>query len=68
MHFIQLRTARKQVLDEIARKLLDIESLTPQGRDRLDFHDIHVSLLRGAMEEAWKAGARCHLGRTRRAK
>ena len=62
------KATRKQVLDEIARKLLDIESLTPQGRDRLDFHDIHVSLLQRAMEEAWKAGARCHLGRARRAK
>jgi|GEM_PF-3039224 len=62
------KATRRQVLDEIARKLLDIESLTPQGRDRLDFHEIHVSRLQRAMEEAWKAGARCHLGRARRAK
>jgi hypothetical protein len=59
---------RKQALDAIAHNLLDIESLTPQGRDRLDFHEIHVSLLRRVMEEAWKAGARYHLGRARRAK
>jgi hypothetical protein len=59
---------RKQALDAIARNLLDIESLTPQGRDRLDFHEIHVSLLRRAMEEAWKAGARYHLGRVQKAK
>jgi hypothetical protein len=58
---------RKQTLDAIARNLLDIESLTPQGRDRLDFHEIHVSLLRRAMEESWKAGARYHLERARRA-
>src|SRR5665647_3003511 len=50
------------------RQVLDIESLKPQGRDRLDFHEIHVSRLQRAMEEAWKAGARCHLGRARRAK
>jgi hypothetical protein len=62
------KATRKQALDAIARNLLDIESLTPQGRDRLDFHEIHVSLLRRAMEEAWKAGARYHLGRSRRAK
>ena len=62
------KATRRQVLDEIARKLLDIESLKPQGRDRLDFHEIHVSRLQRAMEEAWKAGARCHLGRARRAK
>ena len=60
--------ARKQALSEIARNLLDIESLTPQGRDRLDFHEIHVTRLRRAMEEAWKAGARYHVGRARRAK
>ena len=59
---------RKQTLDAIARNLLDIESLAPQGRDHLDFHDIHVSLLRRAMKEAWKAGARYHLSRARRAK
>jgi hypothetical protein len=62
------KATRKQALDAIAHNLLDIESLTPQGRDRLDFHEIHVSLLRRAMEEAWKAGARYHLGRARRAK
>ncbi len=59
------KATRKQMLDVIARELLDIESLTPQGRDQLDFHEIHVSLLRRAMEEAWKAGARYHLGRAR---
>jgi hypothetical protein len=62
------KSTRKQALDAIAHNLLDIESLTPQGRDRLDFHEIHVSLLRRAMEEAWKAGARYHLGRARRAR
>lgn len=59
---------RKQALAEIARNLLGIESLTPQGRDCLDFHDIHVTRLQRAMEEAWKAGARYHLGRAARAK
>jgi hypothetical protein len=58
---------RKQALDAIARNLLDIESLALRGRDHLDFHEIHVSLLQRAMEEAWKAGARYHLGRARRA-
>jgi hypothetical protein len=62
------KATRTQTLDVIARNLLDIESLTPQGRDQLDFHEIHVSLLRRAMEEAWKAGARYHLGRARRAR
>jgi len=61
------KATRKQALHAIARNLLDIESLAPQGRDHLDFHEIHVSLLRRAMEEAWKAGARYHLGRARRA-
>jgi len=62
------KATREQALDEIARKLLGVESLAPQGRDHLDFHEIHVSLLRRAMEEAWKAGARYHLGRARGAK
>jgi hypothetical protein len=60
------KATRKQTLDLIARNLLEIESLTPQRRDQLDFHEIHVSLLRRAMEEAWKAGARYHLERARR--
>jgi hypothetical protein len=62
------KALRTRTLEDIARRLLDIESLTPQGRDQLDFHDLHVTLLRRAMEEAWKAGARYHLGRARRAK
>jgi hypothetical protein len=56
--------SRKQTIETIAARLLDIETLTPQNRDRLDFHEIHVTPLRRAMEEAWKAGARYSLGRT----
>ena len=56
-------TARRRTLDSIARSLLNIDTLDPQGRDHLDFHDVHVTLLRRAMEEAWKAGARYHLTR-----
>lgn len=44
------------LLNRIARCTLHIETLTPQGSDRLDFHEVSVDGLRDALEAAYKAG------------
>jgi hypothetical protein len=36
--------------------LLGIESLDAQNRDRLDFHEVHVSALRRALVRAYELG------------
>ncbi len=36
----------------IAREILGVEHLGPRNSDRLDFHDVHVVLLRKALERA----------------
>ena len=40
----------------IARVTLGIETLAPQGSDRLDFHEVSVVGLRDALEAAYSAG------------
>ncbi len=44
------------LLTRIARHTLHIETLKPQGSDRLDFHEVSVEALRDALEAAYKAG------------
>jgi hypothetical protein len=46
----------QRVADEIAKTLLRIESLDAQNRDRLDFHEVHVSALRRALVRAYELG------------
>lgn len=40
----------------IAQTSLGIETLQPQGSDRLDFHEVSVGRLRDALEAAYNAG------------
>ena len=41
---------------QIAAKILDIDSLVPEGRDRRDFHDLSVETIKRALEVAYEAG------------
>ena len=41
---------------EIAARILGVETLTPQNRDSLDFHDLSVWNIRRALEAAYEAG------------
>lgn len=45
-------------LENIARSILDIDTLTEQNSDRLDFHEVGVTLLKLALQEAYQAGFR----------
>ncbi len=44
------------LLARIARRTLHIDTLKPQGSDRLDFHEVSVEALRDALEAAYTAG------------
>ena len=44
------------LLTRIARHTLHIDTLKPQGSDRLDFHEVSVEALRDALEAAYRAG------------
>jgi len=46
----------EQLLTQIARSKLDIETLETRHSDRLDFHDVAVWRIRDALEAAFKAG------------
>lgn len=50
--------SKAKEIDKIAKDVLGIETLTVQGRDSLDFHDLNVVLLREALEAAYDAGRR----------
>ena len=43
-------------LAEIARTHLGLDTLTPRGRDQLDFHSLGVANIRQALEAAYRAG------------
>jgi hypothetical protein len=45
------------LLTRIAQKTLGIDTLQPQGTDRLDFHEVSVQGLHDALEAAYNAGA-----------
>ncbi len=45
-----------KVVDEIARRLLGIETLETQSSDSLDFHDLAVWQAREALQAAYDAG------------
>ena len=49
-------------LEEIARRHLHLDTLTPRGRDSLDFHDCYAEGIKAALAEAWRQGF--HAGRT----
>lgn len=45
-----------QLLTDIAKKHLNIETLETRNSDGLDFHDVAVWCLKDALQEAYKAG------------
>ena len=47
----------EKLLEEIARKHLDIQTLETQNSDGLDFHDVAVWAIKSALEEAYESGA-----------
>ncbi len=49
---------RAEILAEIARVHLDIDTLERRNRDRLDFHEVAVWTIREALEAAYEAGRR----------
>lgn len=44
------------ILEDVARKLLGIETLEARGMDRLDFHEVSVWSLKEALKEAYDLG------------
>lgn len=46
----------KARVEEVARKLLGIQTLRAQGMDRLDFHEVSVWGLEAALMEAYRLG------------
>ena len=49
-------TPPDELIAQIAKDYLKIPSLDGQGRDRIDFYDLHVTCIKAALEAAWKAG------------
>ncbi len=45
-----------KLLEQIAKEHLFIETLETQHRDRLDFHEVAVWSIKGALEAAYAAG------------
>jgi len=45
-----------QILDDIAKEELDIETLETRNSDSLDFHDVSVWNIKSALEAAYRAG------------
>ena len=45
-----------QLLTEIAKKHLNLETLETRNSDSLDFHDVAVWALKEALQEAYEAG------------
>lgn len=50
-------TTIRHRLTHIAQNTLGIQTLQPQGSDRLDFHEVSVERLYDALEAAYRAGA-----------
>lgn len=48
-----------QLLTEIAKKHLSLETLETRKSDSLDFHDVAVWSLKKALQEAYEAGKAC---------
>jgi hypothetical protein len=69
-HPVSQQAERKMWLDEIARAILDLDTLETRNSDRLDFHEQSAEAIRRALTAAYeigkKHGAR-KTGRTRKA-
>jgi hypothetical protein len=48
--------ALNQILENIAKQHLFVETLETRHSDRLDFHDVSVWNIRDALEAAYQAG------------
>ena len=46
----------EKTLEEIAAKILYIETLETRNSDSLDFHDVAVWNIKAALEKAYEAG------------
>jgi reverse gyrase len=46
----------KAELEKIAKEYFLVESLATQNMDSLDFHEVSVSAINAALEEAYKLG------------
>ncbi len=49
---------KNELIAEIARRVLDIETLEERKSDSLDFHEVSVWGLKRALEQAFEAGQR----------
>ena len=47
-----------QLLTEIAKKHLNLETLETRSSDSLDFHDVAVWAIKDALQEAYEAGVK----------
>ena len=44
------------LLERIAKKWFNVETLETRGSDGLDFYDVSVGCMKSALDEAFKAG------------
>ena len=51
-----MSTTPEEVVAEIARRLLRLETLEARNADRLDFHEVAVWEVKAALLEAFRAG------------
>ena len=57
MHCIGASYATKaELLARIVWTHFRIATLEAQGRDRLDFHNLHVNQIKAALKDAWETG------------
>lgn len=49
-----------ELLAEIAKKYMSLETLETRNSDSLDFHDVAVWSLKDALQEAYEAGHQHH--------
>ena len=47
---------KDEIIERIAREVLNVPTLEVRGRDALDFHELSVSSIHRALELAYDAG------------
>ena len=53
---MKFKAKAKKLIEQIAKKHFNIETLKVRKSDRLDFHDVYVENMQAALEEAYQAG------------
>jgi hypothetical protein len=53
---VKANKKQEQLLEQIAKQHLFIDTLETQSSDRLDFHDVSVWGVKAALEAAYEAG------------